>query len=157
MIDLLRSGLGWLFGRILVEWPGRRKGIQQLTRELEANGASEAEQIGQFEDTGENRAIVRHVICIERWGQRRIEVLFGEPLVMDESDEYLPPQDTPLAELLRIFKQTRARTLKLGRRMQEDESVQSAASPHNDFGPLSGAGWLFYLRYHSGKELANLD
>lgn len=144
------------FGFLVVELPARWKNMATIIKRLEANGKRQAQQLHQIRPTAENREIVRHVICIERWGQSRLEVLLGEPLKMDESDGYAPEPDLSLAELQQAFVATRERTVGLARQLQNEPRAQAHA-PHNDSGPLSARGWLRYLLNHARKELREIE
>lgn len=70
-----------------------------MIQRLEAGGDRDAERMEANEGIPHHQALPRHAICIERWWQRRMKVLLGEPLVMDESGEYLPPKDTSFDEV----------------------------------------------------------
>jgi len=43
------------------------------------------------------------VIGIERWGQRRLRMLLGEPPVSDEYDSYRPGEDLSMPALRDAF------------------------------------------------------
>ncbi len=103
-------------------------------------------------DTTLNRERAAHVIGIERWGARRLRVLLGEPLVMDEYDGYAPSTALSMAELAEEFKQTREATAALVRQLRDAGVKLDQTVKHNEAGDLSAAGWIYYVENHAWRE-----
>ncbi len=82
-----------------------------------------------------------------------MQVALGEPLLIDESDRYLPPADIPWDELRRCFLETRRETLGLVRRLEEANVGRDVTVPHNQWGDLTVYGWLNYLKGHAHRDL----
>jgi hypothetical protein len=92
-----------------------------------------------------------HVVGIERWGQRRLQVALGEPLLMDEYDNYRPARDLDWQGLQAEFQATRRETIALAQRL-EQAGAEATRVNHNSFGDLSVRGWLYYLGRHADLE-----
>lgn len=145
-VDFVNRIMQGLAGLIL----NRSTSLKSLAAQLEATGRVVLDRAGQAADTEHNRRVLSHIVGIERWGQRRLSVFLGEPLVMDEYDSYRPERGTSWAELKAQFETTRAQTLSLVQRLEAAQPSQTV--PHNQFGPLSAAGWLRYLNLHAAME-----
>ncbi len=146
MADFVSSIIQGAAGLML----NRRASFESLIAQLEATSRAILDRAGRAADTEHNRRVLSHIIGIERWGQRRLSVFLGEPLVMDEYDGYRPEQETSWPELKAQFESTRAQTLSLAQRLAAAQAPQTV--PHNQFGPLSAAGWLRYLNLHAAME-----
>jgi hypothetical protein len=133
----------------LVERPAKRQGLGKLTQSLTDSGEALYRDLERIEDTDKNRDQLRHIIAIERWGQRRLKVVLGEPFVKDENHAYKPERNTPWSTLKDLFSATRAETLALAENL-EQHVKQTVV--HNQFGPVSVLGWLKYLESHARLE-----
>ncbi len=92
---------------------------------------------------------------LERWGQSRLRVALGEPLLMDEYDVYRPPRAAGWAELQDAFHSTRQQTVALAGQL--DQAVTNGVKvPHNQFGLLTVRSWLRYLDIHANMEAKKL-
>lgn len=98
--------------------------------------------------------IIRHIIGIERWGQNRLRVALGSPLVMDEHHAYKPPRGLSKDRLLIEFRNTRIQTLELIQKLKG--TIDPQHIPHNSMGMLTTRGWLYYLRLHADWESRRL-
>lgn len=136
--------------RILIERTAARHTPGELLERLDRTGAVISERLGAAADTPGNRATAAHVIGIERWGQRRLRVALGEPLVRDEYDAYRPSEELDMAALAALFAETRQQTVALA--SLAAQLPESVTAPHNDLGDLSVAGWLVYLEGHAERE-----
>jgi hypothetical protein len=88
---------------------------------------------------------LRHVVAIERWGQRRLRVALGDaPFERDESGAYAPPDDAPYERVLDELR-VRAETVALARRVAAEDKAGGRRRAQR-MGPLTAAGWLRYLR-----------
>ncbi len=142
--------------RLAVERPAMRRSIDEWAEALAASGAKLKARMTASADTSANRRQLRHIIGLERWGQRRMRVALGEPFINDEMDGYQPPVDLSLSELIDVFLNTRDETVQLARRCAADPRAASALVKHNQLGPLSIRGWLRYLDLHASLEARRL-
>jgi hypothetical protein len=138
--------------RSVIEWPARNKSLADLGHQLDKTGVSIAQRFRQGADNERNRERIAHITGIERWGQRRLRVALGEPLVMDEYDGYRPDKALGVPQLAEAFAQTRAETLDLIRRLRAAAIPPTRTVPHNQFGDLSLRAWLAYLENHAWRE-----
>lgn len=111
----------YLFRSLMLERPARSKSLAELTEDLVVTGREITTTITGAPDTPENRQALSHVIGIERWGQRRLRVALGEPLLVEEYDGYRPGQEESLAQLQAAFQATRQETLSIARQLQEQQ------------------------------------
>lgn len=149
------SRMNRVFGfiyRQLIETPARGKTYEILHDRLELNGQVLAGRLSGKSDTAANRAVLAHIIGIERWGQRRLQILLGEPAVQDEYDSYRPDETCGLSILLDIFLRTRGESVRIAALLQQAGIPVSGRAPHNDAGSLSVAGWLTYFIQHAEIE-----
>ncbi|GIW34624.1 MAG: hypothetical protein KatS3mg072_1957 [Meiothermus sp.] len=144
----MRLGVPWF-----VEVPASRRSYVQLYRALEQSGSQIVARIRKSRSSLAEKTI-RHIIGIERWGQRRLRVALSEPLLMDGHHPYKPPEGLTHDRLAEEFQATRQQTLALVKRL-EDLPVGEKI-PHNSLGPLSVKGWLFYLNLHADLESRRL-
>lgn len=134
-----------------LERPAGKLAPAEITDRLELNGKKLERSFATAGDTPANRRLLRHITGIERWGQSRLRVALGNPLTMDEYDDYRPPKDANWIVLQETFQQTRQETVALARQLA-DANALGVKIPHNQFGPLSGRGWLQYLDTHANWE-----
>ena len=119
---------------------------------MSQSGERVARQLAAAANTPTNREQAVHLIGIERWGQRRLRVLLGEPLVLDEYDGYRPANSKGLPALASAFRTARADTVALVGRLQSAGVAPTATVPHNGMGDLTVRGWLSYLEAHAARE-----
>lgn len=103
-------------------------------------------------DTPQNREQMRHVIGIERWGQRRLKTMLGEPPVQDEYDGYQPSAELALDALRAEFHATRTETLSIVDDIKKKGVAETAKANHNGMGDVSLKLWLRYLTMHANFE-----
>ena len=142
--------------RLVLERPAARRSISAWADALAASGAKLKARMAASADTPANRCLLRHIIGLERWGQRRMRVALGEPFINDEMDGYQPPADLNLAELIDVFLNTRVETVQIARQCAADPRAETALVRHNQLGPLSIRGWLRYLDMHASLEARRL-
>ncbi len=142
--------------RLVLERPATQQSISAWADALAASGAKLKTRMAASADTPANRRQIRHIIGLERWGQRRIRVALGEPFINDEMDGYQPPADLNLAKLINVFLNTRDETVHLARQCAADPRAETALVRHNQLGPLSIRGWLRYLDMHASLEALRL-
>lgn len=141
---------------ILLERPYRKKELPQIAGILERSGSRLEQKMRRLDETDRNRIVLRHIIGIERWGQRRLQVALGEPLAQDEYDDYRPERQAAWQDYLADFHHTRARTVSLAHDLHEARVKLSRAIPHNQYGDLTVRGWLRYLEMHAKLESRRL-
>lgn len=178
--------MGWfkgIMGQLSLEYPVRNKNISDLAAHLEISGNDIIEYIASAQiDSDENQAKMRHIIGIERWGQRRLRGFLGDIPPDEEYDAYCPESGYSLKEQLELFRDARAKTVYLAIQIEAafvnaamaigmptdngaeseamDESDQRMAKKHeivrsvehNEYGPLTPRGWLRYLEMHARME-----
>lgn len=142
-----------LFVAQALERPAARQSYAELAQGLERAGIALFQRAGRAADTQANRAVLTHIIGMERWGQERLRVALGErEFVRDEHHPYKPGAGTSLRELRDLLSQTRARTVDLARRLNASPPEESTTVEHNGLGPLTPKGWLRYLTQHADVE-----
>ncbi len=141
---------------MLMERQGRGASMGEWAERLTQSADGVAERIAGASDTPKNRDVAAHIIGIKRWGQRRLRILLGEPLVRDEYDGYRPATSEGVSTLAQTFRQTRVETVGLVRLLQAEGCGPEAKAPHNDLGETSVLGWLSYLNGHAAMESRKL-
>jgi hypothetical protein len=142
---------GWIAGLVL-ERPVRDLSLSQMVDRLESAGERLAQRLGAASDSPANRSQLRHMVGIERWGHRRLCAVFGEPLVLDEYDDYRPAANLSWDKMRAAFRAARAETVALTRRLEAEGVDSRLTAPHNQWGPLTVRGWLRYLDIHANLE-----
>ena len=142
--------------RGILERSAKKLTLDDLNTNLQSSGKKIVERFSTAADTPKNRAQANHVIGIERWGQRRLCVLLGEPYLRDEYDGYRPGDDKSMPELRGIFEQVREETIQLLSRIR-DGQLEDQTVEHNDFGPMDARTWLYYLESHAARESGRLS
>lgn len=138
-----------------LERPFRNLSAAQMAQRLELDGRTLERTFAAANDNEHNRKLLSHITGIERWGQSRLRVALGEPLVMDEYDGYRPPREASWAELQDAFYSTRQQSVALAGQL--DQAVANGVRvPHNQFGPLTVRSWLRYLDIHASMEAKKL-
>lgn len=137
---------------LILERPARQTTLSQFIAKLEESGRAIEERAAKTADTPSNCTQLAHIAGIERWGQRRLRVLLGEPYVQDEYDGYRPAADLNYAQLRDFFHTTRQDTIRLARQLADMGIADAATVPHNFIGKLSARAWLRYLEIHASSE-----
>jgi hypothetical protein len=138
--------------RPLVERQAKGHSLEDLAEALERSGSTLNARFGRAADTPRNREALNHIVGIERWGQRRLRVPLGEPLLMDSYRGYRLPEGTSMDNLVQAFADTRRDTVNLARELGSAGLKPSAKVRHNDLGELSLGAWLAYLDGHAKRE-----
>jgi hypothetical protein len=136
-------------GRLFWERPGTQRNFTDHVARLEGTADEIVTRAQGAQPTDRNREWLVHLVGIERWGQRRLQVGFGDPYIAEEYDGYRPALDAPWPDLIAQFQETRAETVALARRYAANEGDTEVQINHNDFGGLTPGGWLEYLRVHA--------
>lgn len=137
---------------LLLERPGQKRTIDEHATALDRLGMELQALYAAAPDTPANREQLRHIIAIERWGQRRLRVFLGEPPDDEDSNAYRPPADLDWETLQTLFAETRAETVRLATALAQAQPDPSATVTHNQYGKLTVLGWLHYLGAHASLE-----
>jgi hypothetical protein len=138
--------------RVILERSNRNLTYEKAIDNLRKSGESTANRIGNSPDTPKNRKQVAHIIGIERWGQQRLRVAQGEPLVIDECDGYEPAETLSMAELRQAFESARKETIALIEEMQRNTIPLDRKVFHNDAKEMTLRSWFGYLGVHADRE-----
>ncbi len=134
----------------MIEQPAKRQGFDSIVKKLEQTGTSLNTRLKTITDTQKNRNKLRHVIAMEKWGQRRLKIALGETFIQDENHAYKPSDKSSWEDLKSLYGITRLETLDLTKKLSKVDPSQKI--PHNQFGSLSILGWLRYLNTHAFFE-----
>jgi hypothetical protein len=148
----LRNTFFRVAGQLAFERPARKRSLAEHGRDLSQSGAQLLERLVGVSPRPEDRQRMRHIIGIERWGQRRLQVFLGEPFVRDGHHPYKPDETLDWPALLEAFKDTRRHTIALIDDLAKPGAHAVDTVAHNDFGALSTRGWLRYLKGHAEQE-----
>ncbi|MCB0083161.1 MAG: DinB family protein [Caldilineaceae bacterium] len=143
--------IGMIF-RLYFTWQSRNKSLNELISQSEASGKIIWDDLKDKSDTPANREKLRHIISIERWGQRRLKTLLGEPPLTDEYNGYQPAESLDFKALRAEFKSTRAETAKLLRTLQKKGLAKTGQAYHNSMGEIPITVWAGYLTMHANME-----
>lgn len=138
---------------LFLERPVAGKSYAELAQQMEGAGARIRTRLSGKSHTEFNHRVLSHIIGIERWGQSRLRVFLGDPLVQDEYNGYRPARDLPWEELVGQFVSTRTETTALARSLDDASVAPDTKVLHNQFGPLSARAWLHYLQTHASREI----
>ncbi|RMH00379.1 MAG: hypothetical protein D6706_04080 [Chloroflexi bacterium] len=144
--------LFWVAGQAVLDWPVRGETAESLARMLQRSGEQIIAHAQKVADTPFNRRVLSHIVGIERWGQSRLQVALGAPLVMDEYNGYRPPRERTLPALISDFEETRSKTIALIDELAQENVSFDFTIPHNSYGLLSVRAWLRYLEMHARLE-----
>ena len=147
----LRRSIDHLIGQLINELPVQGRSVQDLVGHFQGSKTAILEHAQKVGDSEYNRRVLSHIIGIERWGQSRLRVFLGEPLVLDEYNAYRPAREATWPVLLQGFADTRDETIRLAQQLASD-SLAVPTVLHNQFGPLTAKGWLQYLSAHASRE-----
>jgi hypothetical protein len=152
----IRDRLIRMVALLIFERPARRTTLANLAAKLEMSGKDVERRISVAPDNEQNRGQIRHFIGIERWGQQRVRVALGNPLTLDEYDDYQPAANLLWEQMRTAFQDTRRETLALVQELERAGAGADAKIPHNQFGDLSVGAWLQYLHRHANMESRRL-
>ena len=150
----LKESLSHFMGRAYFDKPARKLSLAQHAAELRRSGDDIRARLARAEGNEKQRAKLRHVIGIEKWGQSRLRVFFGDPFASAGHRTHLPPEGAPWSELVRGFGEMRGETVAIAERLAAENPATTVS--HNQFGELSAHGWLRYVNGHALRELGGL-
>lgn len=136
-------------GNRFFERPARRHSVVEHAARLSTSGDEVRQRLSRSAATPKNVERLRHIIGIERWGQRRLRVFLGDPPTTDGHHPY-KPTETEWSGLLTEFASTRADTVALAGQLATVDLERTVA--HNQFGSFSVRGWLRYIQGHASTE-----
>ncbi len=152
----LKKALLGFAGQFFFERPARNRTMAEIGRDLGKSGAQIMERLVHLSPRAEDLERMRHIIGIERWGQRRLRVFLGEPFEMDGHHPYKPDEAMDWPALLEEFTDTRRDTIAMIDDLVKPRAAAVSAVEHNDFGELTAKGWLMYLKGHANNEAKNI-
>jgi hypothetical protein len=136
------------FSQLFIEMPVRRANIPQMAIKLEDDGDHILARFMVVQDSLKNRAALCQIMGIERWAQSRLQVVLGDPLVMDHYVSYRPEDHISCMSLAEMFRETRHTTIILAEMIYQ-LNAEKTRVPHNLLGPITVVGWLRYINYHT--------
>lgn len=148
---MIQRIFGILFSRYL-EIKGRGKNIQEWMETIQASGLDLIEGYTKVTDSEKNRKQLSHVIGIEKWSNRRLEVALGEPFLEGEYNDFRPARETDWEELQSQFRETREETVLNVARLITEDVDPTTKIKHNQMGDLTVLGWLNYIDTHATFE-----
>jgi hypothetical protein len=144
---------GIFFRKLIIDRKSNGLTLPQLRENLQQETQAVLHHHTQAADTEKNKAQMRHIIGIERWGQSRLRTLLGEPLLTrEEYDNYAPADSLSMAELGETFAETRERLLGLIGELENAGISPTKTIPHNQMGNMTLRSWLYYLNFHATNE-----
>lgn len=150
------SSIQHAYAVLFLELPARVMGINRLIRQLEKFPLTFEKKAAVIKGRPGNIEILAHIIGIERWGQRRLRVALGEPLILEEYDFYRP-DEKDWQRLLDTFHNVRQETISLSKSLRMAGVDPMMRIMHNQFGEINLLCWLFYLDVHAFLESARIN
>lgn len=141
---------------VMIERPAYWRSLDELLSALETSADKLHESLSKAKGSDKDKATLRHVIGMERWGQRRLRVALGEENPNDEHHAYKPDANSTWEELLQAFQSARQETLDLGYSLAAKEVDLNQGIAHNQFGDMSVKAWLRYLHLHAWAEARHI-
>lgn len=151
-MSTLREQVQGIAAALFVERPGAKRSLAEWSDQLEADGRTIDNRVAAAKDATKAQTVLRHITGIERWGQQRLRVFLGQPLVVDEYDGYRPATNLSTEEQRAEFRKTRAETVEIVRKIAASKPDLTSKVLHNAFGSLTARGWLRYLDMHANLE-----
>lgn len=146
------SRVGDLVGRLFIGLPTKSLTMATMIGRLEKARGELAARYNRAAGTDAQRARLRHIIGIERWSQRRLRTILGEPPIADEYDGYQPDAALGWPAMREAFATTREETITLARQIADAGLADTVRVRHNDLGELNAREWLYYLNTHANRE-----
>ena len=141
-----------LAATLVLKRPARKLTYADLIARLERGDVRIRARIARAMPSASNSDTLRHIVGIERWGQRRLRTILGEPPIADESEGYRPDPTTDWPALRDEWAATRRETIALAGRIAAARINDGTKAGHNDLGDLTGREWLLYLSTHASLE-----
>ena len=137
---------------LMFERPTRGVTAAVGVQRLEQSHVDFGQHLQQYTDSVKNRALLGHIIGVERWAQVRLRQYINGPTAPDESDAYVPAPDVTFADLVADARRTRSDSIALYRELIDAGVPLTHTIVHNQFGALTVAAWFYYIAKHSMLE-----
>ena len=137
---------------LMFERPTRGLTAAVILQRLEQSQVDFDQHLQQYAETPKNRALLGHIIGVERWAQARLRQCISGPTAPDESDVYVPAPDVSFAELVADAHRTRSDSVALLGELIDAGVPLTRTIVHNQFGALTVAAWSHYIAKHSMLE-----
>ncbi len=141
-----------IFASMMFERPARKHNYQEFARLLDEKGKVIESRIEKGDGSGKQHSTLTHVIGIEKWAQSRIRVALGDAYKQEEYMVYRPAKETAWADLLPIFRETRAESVALAKQLAAKNVPIDTKVQHNQFDDFSTRAWLQYIMGHADFE-----
>lgn len=149
---MIQYNIAHIVARLVFDKPARKHTLAELAARMEESGKKLDQLLKTTTDNYAHYDCLAHIIGIERWGQRRLRVVLGEPLVMDEYDSYRPSVSLFWDDLRNEFTTTRQQSIALVHELEQAGVDQTVAVRHNELGVMTVHGWILYLDMHANLE-----
>jgi hypothetical protein len=143
-------------GGIFFERPVRGMSAEALRAKLSASQSTFLAALRNKSDSVANKALLAHIIGIERWAQARIKQGHTGVIIHEEYNGYRPAPDTSYADLVHIADTTRTDSIALLHTIITANIALTTPIEHPQFGTLSLAAWVQYIMSHSMIEAKKL-
>lgn len=137
---------------LFLERPIRKMDVNDLVTMVQTAGQKLNNRLNSIDDSEKNRKTLSHMIGIERWSERRLQVALGEPFIDEEYNDYRPSRDTSWDDLRTQFAETRAATVATIQALANQNVAKSVMIKHNQFGDISMGAWTRYIYNHANLE-----
>ncbi len=141
---------------LLLKRPVKDKTFAEIIDTCRENGRVLVAKISAAPENEANQEQLNHIIGIEQWGQSRLQIALGGPLLQDEYDQYRPEHNATFSELRDLFPTVRATTVALAEKINKNDADNHKV-PHNQFGDLDCKVWLYYLTIHADRESHSIN
>ncbi len=142
--------------RFVLERQAARRSFIEIVQQLPKTQKIVSDRIANAAENHKNHRIGRHIVGMERWGQHRLRCALGEPLVLDEMDDYILQDSHANGYIAQDFDVARRETLALVQALTVFSGIEKQKVRHNEFGMLSVKAWLVYLTSHAEIESRKL-
>lgn len=149
---MIKYNIAHIVARLFFDKPARKYTLAQLATRMQESGKRLENLLNTTADNYAHYDCLAHIIGIERWGQKRLRVVFGEPLVMEEYDSYRPSIALFWDDLRHEFTTTRQQSIALVHELEQAGIDQTVAVRHNELGIMTVHGWILYLDMHANLE-----
>jgi len=140
------------FINLVLKRPARKLTYADLIARLERGDARIQARTARATPSVGNSSALRHITGIERWSQRRLRTILGEPPIIDEYDGYQPDPATDWPALRDEWAATRRETITLTRQSAAAGINDGTTATHTSLGTLTAREWLAYLTAHASRE-----
>jgi hypothetical protein len=151
----IRQRLMHAVGMHFFERFGNRMSYADAVSQLEDSGQRISAAMRTAAATPHNVSVARHIIGIERWSLVRMREYVGAMPFTEEYDHYQPDAHLGLTAIADEMDIVRAEVIALTKQLMHHDPGNTTVN-HNDLGPLSARGWLYYVLLHANFESKKL-